>query len=538
MRRNVPFRSTLPTDGDGGGTEHEADRWWQRDRPWLVLSLATGCLVAVVYLLTHPYPAFGAGLYLEIVERIVAGGYALPRQIPHYTTHGIPFGYPPLAFYVSAVLADVGGVSPLALSRYLPAALTVLYLVPYYYLSRELLETPARAGVATILLAVTPPVLEWHLSAGGMVRAVAFTLALSGCYTGIRLFRTHDGRWAVASTVLFGLTVLTHPVYTVFFGLSYLLFYVAFDRTVRGLGLGAGVAVGGVALASPWWLLVVRLHGVGVFTAAAGTHTGLFGGPHRLLDQFVYPLVTGPPIPVFFLGAFAGAFYLLGRRRFLLPAWLVSSAVTLGKSRFQFVAGSMLTAVFLLSVVAPTLHDWASDRDTRRVVWAVVALIGLTAVVLGVLYAGGALPAAHHGSPSQPQFITHGDVQAMTWVSAHTASSADFVVLGDAAEWFPLYANRTILVGPWGAEWTTPRRYRRELDEFRTLSTCTDRRCVTTVLARNDLHPKYLYVPRRTYTVRGLQYRATGDLQRSLNASGRYRLVFQNGAVGIYRVVS
>ncbi|MFB9809266.1 hypothetical protein ACFFQF_31125 [Haladaptatus pallidirubidus] len=166
---------------------------------------------------------------------------------------------------------------------------------------------------------MTPPVLQWHLSAGGIVRASAFLFAITGAYTGIKLFKTGQVKWLIPSTMLFGMTILTHPVYTVFFGTTYLVMFACYNKTPRGLIHGALVAGGGILLASPWWLQIIATHGTDIFTAASGTHSGLGGGVGRLLDQFLYPLA--PELPaVFFAGSFAGAVYLATKRRFSCPS--------------------------------------------------------------------------------------------------------------------------------------------------------------------------------------------------------------------------
>lgn len=74
----------------------------------------------------------------------------------------------------------------------------------------------------------------------------------------------------------------------------------------------------------------------------------------------------------------------------------------------------------------------------------------------GTLYAGGQLD-SHAGSRSQPEFIDDQHVDAMQRVAANNTADARFVVLGDAAGWFPHRTNGTILIGPWGVEWESPR---------------------------------------------------------------------------------
>ncbi|WP_458210682.1 ArnT family glycosyltransferase [Haladaptatus sp. NG-SE-30] len=505
------------------------------ERAWLATAMGTGLLVYVVYLTTHPYPAYGAGLYLQIAQEISAHGYGLPESIPLYTKDGVPFGYPPLMYYVSAVLMDTTGVDPITLSRLLPGFVTVLYLVPFYFIAREVLKSTPRAGFATLLLSVTPPALQWHLSAGGVVRAPAFLFALTGAYTGLKLFKTADRKWIVPSAVLFGLTILTHPVYTVFFGTTYLVMFACFSRTPRGLVHGAIVAAGGILLASPWWLQIAATHGIGIFTAASGTHSGIGGGLGRLLQQFVYPLDLDVPI-VFFLGSFAGGVYLLKQRRVFLPLWLVSAALVLGKVRFQFPAGAMMASVFVFEVIVPRVRNWSRTTNyPRSAPLVAVIVLGLLVSSVGVSFAASGLN-SHHESTTQPAFMDDDDRAAMQWVEENTAADSEFVVLGDAAEWFPLLTDRAILVGPWGVEWEGHKPYNHHLSLYKRMSRCPGKACITQKMISNDVNPDYIYVPKGHYTVRGIDEYQKPWMRENLVDSDRYKLIYENEGAMIFRV--
>ena len=507
----------------------------ERDRPWLVLPVGAALVVYVTYLATHPYPAFGAGLFLRIAEEVAAAGYELPARISGYTPGGIPFAYPPLPFYVLAVLVDTLGLDPLAVSRYLPGVLVVAALPAYYFLAKELLGSAPKAGIATTVLAVAPTALRWHLSAGGVVRAIAFCFVAVGLYAGVRLFDSGDRRWLVPGAVAFGLTVLSHPIYTVYFGASYLVLFYFLDRSRRGLVHGAAVALGGFALASPWWLSVVATHGVDVFAGAAGTHDGLGGGLHRIGAAFLSPLVPDAETP-FFLAVYAGMAYFLYRRAYLLPAWLVVAGYVVGKARFLFVPGSMMVAVLVVDWLLPRASAAAPGRLRDRAGPAVVALVVLLATGLGGLAAAGEL-AIWHGDPSQPAFVDDDDLAAMAWAAENTSPSARFVVLGDAAEWFPLVADRPILVGHWGAEWEGAGAYQRQLSLYREVSACGTERCVTATLSAAGVEPEYVYVPKGHYTIRGEANRAPPSLVDSMAVADRYERVYENEGVAVFRVV-
>jgi hypothetical protein len=502
---------------------------------WGLAAAAVAVALSATYVLTHPYPSYGAGLYMHIAELIRVNGYRLPDAI-HAYAGTIPAAYPPLMFYAAAFVVDVTGVSPLTYARLVPAAVTVIALVPFYLLAGELTRTRRQAGFATLLLATSPAALQWHISAGGIVRAPAFALSLAGVYAGVQVFTNGRRRWAAAGLVLFGLSILSHPVYTAFFGLSWLVLYAFHDRTLRGLAVGASVAAGGVLLAAPWWLSVVASQGPGVFFAAAGTHSGLGGGPHRLLDQFVYPLDPSVAV-VFFVAVFAAAAWMFRERRYFLPVWFVAVAYVIGKERFQFVPGSLMVALVFFDVVVPTIRRRVEGVDQRHVAAVLVAAVLVPATV-GTLYAGGALASAHHGSPSQPAFIDDSDRAAMAWAAENTAPDADFVVAGDAAEWFPLLTDRPISIGPWGVEWTTPERYETQLSLYRDVSHCGSAACLSWQLERAGVYPDYVYVPKDTYTVRGLERTQTSWMRSTLVDADAYELVYESDEVIIVRVTS
>lgn len=509
---------------------------WAPDVAWLGVGLLTGLAVYGAYLLTHPYPAYAGGLFLVMADRIAENGYLLPETIPRYTDDGIPFAYPPLLFYVTAVGHDLTGLPLLWFSRYLPGLFVVAYLVPYYGVARELLGSPRHAGLATVLFATTPTVLRWHVSAGGLVRAPAMFIVLAGVYVGIRLFRDRERAWLVPGAVLFGLAVLAHPTYAVFFALSYLVLFAFLDRSRGGLLAGATVALGGLVVAAPWLLQVVGRHGVDVFFTASGTHSGLGGGLERLV-KLTYALNDSDVESLFYFGAYAGGAYALLDRRYLLPTWMAGSSYVIGKNRFLFVAGSMLTALVVLDVIAPRLRAarWLPDRREALAAGTVVVIL-LGAASVGVLYSASALPLAHEASPSQPAYLDDDDRRAMQWVSANTRPGDELVVLGDQAEWLPLFADRTILLGPWGWEWKEASGYYRELDRYDAVATCPEAACVTWSLASAGRDPEYVYVPKGRYTVRGKQYERGHRLLHTMGRADRYELAYENAGVAIFRV--
>ncbi|WP_129114577.1 6-pyruvoyl-tetrahydropterin synthase-related protein [Halegenticoccus tardaugens] len=493
------------------------------DRLWLAPVLIAGVAVYLVYLATHQYPGFGAGLYMQIAEEIVGHGYGFPERIPYYTADGVPFAYPPLMFYVSAVILDLTGVDPITLSRFLPGLVTIAYLVPIYLLVRDVRNSRPEATAAALLVAVNPQILKWHISAGGVVRAPAVFFALCGIYAGYHLFRSGERRWLVASLVLFTLTVLTHPTYTLFFVLTFLLLWVAYDRSLAGLVSGSIVGFGGAILAAPWWIQVVQAFGPTVFFAASGTHGGIGGGVFEFLSG-LFPWAIVPLV---------AACYLLAARYVFLPLWFLIAEFAVQQSRFAYLVGSI---VLVVAAVEFGRRRLAASRLTRPGVRAplFVAFIVVTSTA-GVGYL--AYDMTDETGTETPPFIDDDDVEAMEWAASETDPEATFVVMGDAAEWFPAKTHRTILVGPWGVEWVSSEAYNRQLDAYANVSACDSESCVNRWLDRSDADPDYLYVPRGGYVIRGSHHVQYGSLERALRLSERYEPAYENEGVVIFRRV-
>jgi len=507
------------------------------DARWLGWPLAVGLAVAALYVATNDYPAYGSGLYTLTADTVRANGYALPATVPHYGPEGVPFAYPPLMFYVLAVLRDLG-VGAFAMALYLPPLVTVTALVPAYLLGRDAIGD-RRAGTAVALLVVlNPQVLEWHVSAGGLVRAPAFVFALWGSYAALRIFRDSDPEWVPVGLLAVALVAHTHPTYTIFTVATYLVFWAGYDRSLVGLGRGAVVGLGALALATPWLWTVVRYHGVSVFSGAAGTHGGLLGGIYRLrrwgLTWSVLPLIA--------------AVGLLATDRRVLGGWTVVVWLLFAQPRFTYAVGAVAVVAAVAELAERGYVDsvaalrnrgrsapGALDRPDVGTARAAVAAM----VVLSVVGAsGGGYALAGPGDGTTPEFVDGADVAAMEWAAAESPEGATFVVWGDAAEWFPVVADRTILVSPWGAEWRGPDTYGPHLDAFTDGSVCENASCAERAMASVDARPDYVYLPRGGYTVRGDHHWADGSLVQSFENHSRYERAFENDGVVIFRRAS
>ncbi len=498
------------------------------ERLWLVVSLLAGSAVVAGYFVDHPYPAYATALFPHMAELLIENGYRRPETIPFYTAEGLPFAYPPLMFYVMAVLIDIG-IDPLLITRLLPGVAFVLLLIPYFYLSREFL-TVRQAGVATVIFAVAPQISRWHISGGGTVRSPAVLFLVAGLYVGVRLFKTGDRKWIVPGAILYGLTMLTHPVQMAYFGISYLVLFAAFDRSIRGLLNGAGVAVGGAIVGAPWWLYVIRTYGLDPILNASNTHGGL--GTTELDAVLASVLLfnnAGYPSEILIASVvLAGAIYALTKRRYVLPAWFVVTILTTTQGRFAYIPGAMLVGLAVAGAVVPWLADVVPRRigrlDGEAVTTVALAALVLSTTWFGALYATGDPPFEQRDSLGA--YVDDDDIEAMEWAARETPPDAQFAVLGDPAEWFPYVAERTVLNVWWGVEWTTPEKYAQQRALHGDLAACNDATCVNETPDEYDIDPDYVYILTDEFAD-----------EETMIESERYELAHENDGVMIFRVV-
>ena len=488
-----------------------------RRRVWQFVSVASVGIVVTAYVLTHRYPASIGGFYSLIAEEIVANGFRWPATIPLQSTDSIPFAYPPLGFYVLALPMALGA-SGTQIALYLPAALVLAAAVPTFRFV-ELFGDARTAGVGTVLVLTTPNVLWWHLNAGGTIRTLAFLFVLFGLYSGVRLFRDDDRRHAAVGALLFGATLLTHPLYAVFYGISFVWMWLYFGRDVGGLLDGSYVAAGGLLAASPWLYLVSEHHGLDVFFVASTTKGGL--GPSLVSGAIL--TLTAPPrgeLATLVYGiAVVGALYLLDRRSYFLLGWYAFVALTRPKRRFNTAIAAIVAAI----AITKALPRIFSDRRLPAVrVSPALALTGLLlcySVGAGTMYAAGYPgPLSELTTGDTDSYLSEDHIAAMEWLRQNTRADATVVGQGRVVEWLPYLAHRRLAISPWGAEWFGAETRRNVLRSQQRFSECETPNCVSTVLQRNGVTPDYLYLEKAT-------------VSEPLFRTSAYRPVYENEAV-------
>lgn len=460
-------------------------------------------LGAAIYLynpLRFSLPIGYAGLFSLMAETIRAEGWALPRYIPFYGPGGIPFAYPPAGPYLLALATQLTGASVFDVLRFLPAILSILFLVGVYAFALVILEDRGKAILAALLVATAGEVYASQATASGAVRSLA-AISLIGCLTAAtaayRTSRSAKGLVLLAGT-LFGLTILSHLSYALvgLIGLAALTLDCGIVRRRVAVGRALAVVVLGVVVSMPWWATVISRHGMDVFVYALQSHgnTGLadrarvdLPGTLVLMVRWVFGLGEGWQ-PAALVGLILiGLAYAVIRRRWAWLVWFLGALFLVGEpDRYLIVIGAMLTADMLVALGG---LDTAKVREAG----AGLRIAGVGLVLLFCVWGGARALRAMSPSLSQPA-IALGD-----WVREHTPSDATFLFASgehDLAEWMPYLLRRSPVAAPWGSEWTG--RFGYEPWLFGEVGICAETEsltCLWNLMSAEGLDPSYMIIP-------------------------------------------
>jgi len=519
-----------------------------RKRYWhfLLLSLCVSAVFQVAYLVSHPFPSLLGGLYLEMAATVAESGALVPPTIEGFTTEGIPFAYPPLGFYVIAIFLKLG-VDGVQLLRFGAPIVLLCNVALLYHLTVTLTDSLETGLVAGIITGTHVTLNLYLVGASGFVRGLGFLFMLVAMFGAYRWFAEDGGRVAfVTALVGWALVLLTHPVHAAAAGTGVFAAWLVWDRSPTGLAAGAGIAAGGLILASPWWLTVVSQHGPGIFFNGAGSHGSLNHDPYDFVQLADWLWAGGRVMNVPSVFALVGSAVLVTRGDWHRIAWLAAPVAVLvpphGRLGLLLVApigatGVMYTVSMLTGVesslpegLARRLEDW--DIDTQTVV-----TVALLALLVGPFVAANVSVASDSGPYSAlPAYVDEEDQSAMGWIENETAADTQVAVVGGVSEWFPYLTDRTSVIVKYGTEWQGEETWDRHQSAQSQLTGCWNASCVDGVLREYNFSSEvdYVYVPYGAFISGRRGMAIAPSLHRSLLASDRFTQVYRNEGVGIY----
>jgi 4-amino-4-deoxy-L-arabinose transferase-like glycosyltransferase len=125
-------------------------------------------------------------MFYAMARDLQHNGYRLP-EFTTYNSANIPFTYPPLGFYASALIDDLTPLSLVQVFRWLPLIATCLTLPAFYLLAKSMLTSRVALVASVLAFALVPRSFMWLLMGGGVTRSLGFLFAILALYCVHRL---------------------------------------------------------------------------------------------------------------------------------------------------------------------------------------------------------------------------------------------------------------------------------------------------------------------------------------------------------------
>ena len=481
---------------------------------WLLGIVLLSGVIRVVLAASAVFPVGESGLVYRTVEAVRADGYALPLTVT-YNDLDVPAIHPPIAFYLTAALTDLSGLSLLTVFRWLPVALSIIAIVAFHDLARQALADKRCALWATLLFSLLPTTYAGLLGGPGIIEAAGMLL---GVITMAQVYRLIQGGtvagW-LACILLMTLTALTAPGWAVFVSFSAvaLLFTLRPDpiRNIQVfLVIAAAVVAGGA-----WVYFVQRAHGMQPFNTvllselnfqAVQQRVGLFfGGPLSFTAEPIAPVIGALVIVGFFVS--------FGLRRPGLGIWTLAILFLPSMNAAMAAVPSALLAALAADYLL--LTGLSSFRKPRRYApdgqqllergsdWAVyTSYLALGAVVvLGTLNIAYSRTTPNLRAPS----ISPADLDATAWMQENLSQRPNIQILiltGQAdwsndslTEWFPVLAGMPTTTGVRATRLAPDVSFDERVSQYQSVQDCLNRTldCLQPYIAP-DAAEVYLYI--------------------------------------------
>src|SRR5512147_2357416 len=106
----------------------------------LVFGLLLGAYARILPTLMVGFPVTDGGLFYEMVKALQANHYILPSFV-EYNGISIPFAYPPLGFYATALVSDLFRLPLVEAFRWIPSAGSLLFAIAFFPLASTILKS-------------------------------------------------------------------------------------------------------------------------------------------------------------------------------------------------------------------------------------------------------------------------------------------------------------------------------------------------------------------------------------------------------------
>ena len=442
----------------------------------MLIGVVIRCIHLFLIDLTHEPFRLG-GLFIAFADEIASHKFQIPVRIPYYSSGGIPYAYPPLGFYVEAILLQIFPGQIFAFANLLPPLVSVLALglaARFFY--RWAGGWNIRSLSALAAYSLLPNAFYNQIDAAGLAEAFG-SLALIIYFELLFAYQQNRNmKSAFYGGLGLALCVWSSPgsaIGAAFLSLALVintLVSIRWSEKIQPYLQLFVIGLTGLAVSAPYWLTVVLNHGLRIFLAPVGMQYEE-GGPASVLGKlqgswFTYSVLQQDGVYFWSIAILLGIGWLLWQRRFFLPlAFLVLFSIPRENAWVTAFPAALLVAHGVADVLVPTVKSMSAStlRIRTGLLWAGFVLISLSLIMQ-------AFELVNLQMRDENWKLKAAQVEALRRAHEIVPSATQVIVLGNGGlrEWAPYLLQREVLNTEFGLEWQ-PAEYRQIVAANQTL---------------------------------------------------------------------
>jgi len=448
------------------------------------------------------FPINDGGLFYNMTRAIQENYFRLPEYV-HYNGLNIPFAYPPFGFYVAAAIQEWLDVALIEVFRWLPAIVLIGSIFAFYFLARQILASPIKAGFATLIFALTPRSITWGIMGGGVTRSFGQLFFILTVLFAFRLFNKRSRKLLLPLIFSSTLLVFSHPEAALHAIAICLLIFLLFGRDRQSLFYALITSGGVFVLTAIWWLPVIQHFGMEPFLSAGRTG---WQDTFRSL-YFLTSFSNEPAITFVMVLAFIGISSEIVQKKYFLPIFFVLPFVAEPRNaaNISLLALSLLASQGFCDVIIPGLDLLKNSTEKslssyHNNFYTLIIFVGIY-LFIGMLYFDTNLATKRVTQPNQ---------EAFEWIKTNTPENSRFIfitgnldVFSDwTQEWFPALTDRVSVTTVQGWEWIDGKNFLKRVHTSQDFQHCISEdsplTCIETKTREQNLEYNYIFIVKRT----------------------------------------
>jgi len=435
----------------------------------LILFIGVAIRCTHLFLIDFVHEPFRlGGLFIAFADEIASHNFRLPVTIPYYSSEGIPYAYPPLGFYVEAVLLKIFPNQIFAIANVLPPVISILALgLAARFFHAWAGDWDLRSLSALTAYALLPNAFFNQIEAAGLAEAFG-SLALIVYFMLIFAYQQKNNlTYALYAGLGLALCVISSPgsalgatLVSLAFALDILL-SVRWEQKAQPYLRLLLVGITGIALSAPYWFSVAVNHGMDIFFTPVGMQYEV-NGETALLGKLQYSWFTYSAIQqdgVYFWSAaiLLGIGWLIWKRKFFLPlTFLILFSVPRENAWLTAFPAAWLISYGVTDVLVPIVKSLSALNMPVKLR---ILQVSFGFIIFSMILQ--AFELINLQVRSENWKLESAKIEALREVREIIPSSAPVIVLGNGGlrEWSPYLLQREVLNTEFGLEWQ-PDEYR------------------------------------------------------------------------------